>query len=139
MGKKLIEWSSIYSVGYEDIDEQHNKLIDLINEMFSAFSEGLAEKKIAKILTELIAYTQYHFDLEEKYFYKHNFPETEEHIKEHQGFVASIIKFQEDLIKGKENTHYEVFEYMKKWLVNHILVSDIKYSTFYKGLKIEKL
>lgn len=139
MGKKLIEWSKMYSVGYDDIDIQHNKLIDLINEMFSAFSEGLAEHNIQNIIEELISYTQYHFDLEEKYFYKYNFPETEEHIKEHKSFVSSIIKFKENLNNGKENVHYEVFEYIKKWLTEHILVSDMKYSTFYNGLKISEL
>ncbi len=139
MAKKLIEWSQIYSVGYEDIDIQHNKLIDLINEMFNAFSEGKAEEKINDIIEELISYTQYHFDLEEKYFYKHNYPETDEHVNEHQKFVASIIKFKEDIKNKKENVHYEIFEYIKKWLVDHILVADMKYSTFFKGLKINEL
>jgi len=139
MAKKLIEWSQLYSVGYADIDEQHNKLIDLINVMFFAFSEGNAEEKINDIVNELINYTQYHFDLEEKYFYKYKYPETEEHIEQHKSFVDAISKFKASLKEKKGNTHYEVFEYIKKWLVDHILVADMKYSKFYKNLKITEL
>jgi len=139
MAKKLIEWSDMYSVGYEDIDNQHKKLVELINQMFSAFAEGKADEILTPIIDELVNYTKYHFDLEEKYFYKYNYPDTDKHVELHQGFITSIINFKDADNKKKGNTQYEVFNYIKKWLVDHILGADMEYSIFFKKLKINQL
>jgi len=32
---RLVTWSSTYSVGIKIIDEQHKKLLDLVNDMFN--------------------------------------------------------------------------------------------------------
>ncbi len=134
MEKKLIEWTDLYSVDFDDIDEQHKKLINIINKMFTGFSDGTAVETLNDIVDELISYTQYHFDLEEKYFKKYSYPELEEHIKLHQGFVEKVIDFKNDVLKGKKDAPYEVFSYIKKWLTNHILVEDIKYSKYFKSI-----
>ena len=77
MGKKLIEWSEHYSVGYDLFDKQHQQLIEMINNLYSSFLSGEAQEKASKIVDEMINYTDYHFKSEEKYFDKYNYPEIE--------------------------------------------------------------
>ena len=40
---KFVDWSHDLSVGAKEIDEQHMKLIDLVNEMHEAITEGIAD------------------------------------------------------------------------------------------------
>jgi hemerythrin len=81
MGGKmaLVEWKQEYSVGIVQIDEQHKKLAGLINIMHDSIKSGHGKEAIGDVLNELIAYTQYHFSTEEKYFDMYAYPDSEEH------------------------------------------------------------
>ena len=46
----LITWSEAFSVGIKSIDEQHKKLVDLLNRIATAKVEGISKKEIEKIL-----------------------------------------------------------------------------------------
>ncbi len=138
MSIKLIEWTEKFSVGFEDIDKQHKKLIELINKMFEKFLSNQAEEIVKEILDELIEYTQYHFDLEEKYFYLYKYPKAEEHTKIHQNFVAKVLEVKKDLLKNKDDVKYEIYNFLKEWLSDHILGADMEYSKFFKANKLEE-
>ena len=71
---ELFTWSDEMSVNIKRIDEQHKKLIDLLNSLFLAMIEGQAQSVIEKIVGELINYADYHFKTEEYYFEEHNYP-----------------------------------------------------------------
>jgi hypothetical protein len=62
---KYVDWSHDLSVGVKEIDEQHMKLIDLVNEMHEAITEHRASEVTMRILNELIVYTQTHFQTED--------------------------------------------------------------------------
>ena len=62
----LIDWSESMSVGIPGIDEQHKKLVQMINELHEAMKARKAADVMGKILDELIRYTTTHFGFEEK-------------------------------------------------------------------------
>ncbi len=132
----FIKWNEIYSVGISEIDDQHKKLIDIINKLFKGFSEGKADEIIPDIINELINYTEYHFKTEEDLFNKYNLPEKEKHIQSHKQFVEKI-KTWKDNINEKE-LPYELMDYLKNWLVNHIMKEDKQYSSFFEGKDISE-
>jgi len=133
----FIKWNDQYSVGVEEIDNQHKGLVKLINKLFDAMSEGQANNILGEIINEMARYTQVHFATEEKYFALFNYPESNVHIDEHQKFVAEVIKFKTQFDNGNIILSIEIFRFLKNWLVNHILVSDKKYSQCFitNGLK----
>ncbi len=57
----LFNWSEEYSVNVNGLDNQHKKLVDLINELHSAMKEGKSKEVLGKIIEELISYTKFHF------------------------------------------------------------------------------
>ncbi len=130
MDKEFITWSDIYSVNIEEIDKQHKQLIDIINKLFNAFSEGKAEKIIPEILKELTDYTNYHFKTEEELFEKYNYPDTKVHKDRHSECVNQIEIWKEKYQKDITNIPYELMDYLKKWLLQHILKEDKSYSKF---------
>ncbi|NPA69129.1 MAG: hemerythrin family protein [Chlorobi bacterium] len=132
MAKELVTWSEIYSVGINKIDNQHKKLIELINKLFASLSEGNAEDIIPDIIKELTEYTQYHFKTEEDLFEEYNFPDKNEHILKHKNFIQQVEKWKDKLIQNDENLHYELMNYLKMWLIEHITGDDFLYKDFFK-------
>ncbi len=139
MVRKLINWTEKYSVFYEEIDEQHKKLIDMINELYDSFTNGKANEILEEIILRMIKYTDYHFKTEEKYFAEYSFSDEKEHIKEHEKFVSEVSKFYEDFKKKDLNLSYDLMNFLRTWLLKHILGSDKKYANEFKLKNIKEL
>ncbi len=130
MSNEFIKWSTIYSVGVEKIDKQHKYLTEVINKLFNAFSEGKAETIIPEIITELSDYTHFHFKTEEEIFEQYQFPEKEAHILKHQEFIDNVGKWSEEIDQKKKDVHYDMMNYLKNWLLEHIQQDDKLYGKF---------
>ncbi len=122
----LIEWSEEYSVNCSEIDEQHKVLFDLINQLYSKFSDT-DKDTILDILNELYKYTDEHFRTEEVLFDIYKYPHTEEHKKEHKDFVDKVAEFTKKFEEGDEMLTFDILFFLKDWIIEHILYSDRKY------------
>jgi hemerythrin len=132
----LINWSDSLSVNVKEIDLQHRKLIDMINELNEAMKIGKGRESLGKILNGLISYTATHFKQEERYFDKYGYPDTLNHKKEHFAFVKKVTDFKDGFEKNNLAVTMEVMNFLSDWLKNHIKGTDKKYSKFFneKGL-----
>ena len=123
----LFEWKNDYSVGVLEIDNQHKKLIALINQLFDAMKKGQSNQVLGQIISELILYTHTHFRTEEKYFERFQYQGSEEHKARHQAFVNDVNKFKASFEAGKVALSLSLFTFLKDWLNHHILNEDKKY------------
>ena len=129
----LITWESNYNIDITEIDQQHKKLVELINKLHDAMRNMQAKEVAGSIIDELIAYTKYHFSTEENYFDKFNYSETANHKRVHQNFVNKVASFKEDFDNGRLLVTMEIMNYLKEWLLKHILGTDKKYVQFFKS------
>ncbi len=136
MSNEFIRWNDLYSLGIEKIDNQHKKLIEIINKIFDFLSEEKAEVIIPEIIKELKDYTQYHFKTEEDLFEQYDYPDTEDHRLKHQEFIDMIGKWSNE-IKNNKNILYEMMNFLRKWLLEHILHDDRAYGKFFKDNNIQ--
>jgi hemerythrin len=125
---ELIKWSGKYSIGIREIDNQHKGLVIIINELFVAMSEGKAKNKLDDIFDYLTEYTKKHFHTEEVALFKYAYPDIEQHKKEHQKFILKLKELKSDFKNDKVTVTLEVLNFLKDWLLNHILISDKKYA-----------
>ncbi len=88
-----VEWKDEYSVGVKSIDDDHKKLLNLINNFQTAvrYRTGKAFEK--ESLDEVIAYTKYHFDREEKMMQEAGYPDIEAHKEIHRAMIAKTDDF----------------------------------------------
>ncbi len=135
--KKLIEWDNAYSVGFELFDKQHQQLVEMINDLYAAFLSGEAHIKAPQIVNEMVKYTDYHFKTEEKFFDKYNFPETDEHKAIHKQFVDKSVELRDSLEYGKVTVSYDIMNFLRQWLIEHIMGEDKKYTKFFKENQIK--
>jgi len=125
---KFFVWKQDYSVGIQKIDEQHKRMFDIINEFYTSFTENNTHAKLGETLNLLLDYAQYHFSTEEQFFVNSNYINTIEHIEEHKKFVLTINGFVNDFTQGEVAFIYRLINFLRNWLVNHILQEDQKYS-----------
>jgi hemerythrin-like metal-binding protein len=129
----LLTWNDAYSVKIKEIDLQHQKLVELVNELHHNMKQGKGKEIVGKILHDLVDYTVYHFATEEKLFAKYSYPDSRVHIREHQDLVEQVSANVKEFEKGKGVLPMDLMEFLKNWLVNHIAKSDKNYSSFFNS------
>ncbi len=123
----IITWDSSLSVNVEEVDRQHKKLVDLINELHDAMRVGKAKEVMGKVIKELVDYTVQHFSLEEKKMQEFQYENYPSHKIEHDQFVAKAAGLQKDFAAGKVTITLDTMTFLKDWLTKHIMGTDKKY------------
>jgi len=129
-GGTLVQWSPSLSVKISSIDDQHHRLVDLINALHQAMVQGQSREAGEIVLQELVDYTAGHFGYEEELFAKHGYSEAERHQEIHRKLVGQVLEFQRQFKSGERNLDLELLNFLKDWLVNHIMGIDRRYSDF---------
>lgn len=132
----LIQWSNLLSVGVTQFDNEHKKLVDILNNLHDAMKEGKGADVIGKTLDSLISYTATHFASEEKLMTQHAYPNLTKHKGEHAALVKQALEIQKDFKAGKALPQ-NLLQFLKDWLMKHIAGDDKQYGPFLnsKGVK----
>ncbi len=126
----FMQWKESYSVNIREIDEQHKKLVNMINDLFDAMTQGHGKEVVGKVIQGLIDYAVFHFGTEERLFQAHAYPETASHKAEHERFSAKVLEFKKNYDSGAALLTKDVLKFLSDWLNGHILVVDRKYGPY---------
>jgi hemerythrin len=128
----VFEWSERYSVKVKEIDDQHKKLIALIERLDGAMRQGQGKQVLGSILSELVKYVGTHFTAEERLMKTNGYPEYEQHKVKHDRMTHRVLEIQDEFETNGTNLTFEVMKYLESWVDKHILGTDMKYSGFFK-------
>ena len=133
----LITWSDRLKVGIERIDKQHHQLVDLLNALHAEMLAGRGMQSVGEVLSNLIQYTRTHFATEERLFTQHAYPQAEAHKQQHDKLAEKAVALHRQVVNGEVTLSLETMHFLKDWLTNHILKTDMAYKPFFasKGLK----
>ncbi|MBS3087064.1 hemerythrin family protein [Candidatus Pacearchaeota archaeon] len=131
----FIKWSESVSVHVEEIDNQHKKLLGLINWAHDIDWDKDKEKG-NRILNELIEFARVHFTTEENYFAKCNYGGAEAHVAAHMGYIAKVLLLYRNFQNGTCSAD-DVLNFLKSWWEDHLIKMDHKYVENFRacGLK----
>ena len=129
----FLKWSNKYAVNMIEIDEQHKKLINLINQMYDAMHIGKGKDIVGAVIADLVNYTVYHFDTEELLLQQYGYPHYKEHKELHDTLSKKARNLQETFDHGKRPTTIDVMLLLTNWLNAHILVEDKKYEPYLRS------
>jgi hemerythrin len=125
------KWSEKYSVGIEEIDEQHKVLFDLIEKIHAAILEHKGTAVSTQILDELVEYTRVHFSLEQSLMRMGKYPDYDNHCALHHDLVTEVEAMQQKVHSGTASVSFELLHFLRNWLAKHILIEDKKYALFF--------
>ena len=127
-----IVWKEAYSLGIQAIDEQHKKLLSIINELYDAQKLGTTQAIISDVINKLTDYTVYHFNMEEQMQTENRYPQYEEHRQEHLGFIARLEELKKDAQKNNLLLSLKTLDFLKDWTISHILGTDKDFAAYLK-------
>jgi methyl-accepting chemotaxis protein len=133
---QFISWNEQLSVKIDEFDEHHKELIRLIQQLYEGMESGHGDDFLRETLKELIDYTDYHFAAEEANFKKYGYPETDEHIAQHQALLKKARTLYREFEEGRSVLSNEVLDFLQDWVMNHIMKTDTRYSQFFKDKQI---
>lgn len=123
----FINWDNSFRVNIDSIDEQHKKIMEMINDLHDSITEGAARRNLNEALVRLSVYMVKHFVYEENLFKKHNYKYQKEHKKDHDELAESITEFHKWNMNGKCKLVSDQVEFFKNKMHDHILNYDQKY------------
>jgi len=127
----FMEWQDSYSVGVAIFDDEHKKLIAIINRLSDAIDEGVGPTDLDRICDHLAEYAAMHFRHEEMYFEDWSYPEAEPHIARHKAFRQKIDAYRKAITdRDSGDLADEMLVFLREWLTYHILVDDRAYGQF---------
>ena len=129
---ELISWKKSLNVGIEDIDRQHKRLVVLINKLFEAMSQGKSNEIMQAVFSELSNYVITHFATEEKLMKQFRYADFDQHKQEHKLFIDKLNEFKIKFSNGNLSISLEVLNFLKDWLLKHIIGTDRKYIPLFK-------
>jgi len=120
----FISWQTDYQIGVAEIDEQHQRLVEMVNSLHEAMKSGSGKSLVPKVLNELVEYTVTHFNTEERLMQETRYPHYLQHKRQHDELTQQVVQMKSVIDSGKPVNTIEIMNFLKGWLINHILGSD---------------
>lgn len=126
---EVFPWNKNFEVGVPLIDEQHQRLVELLNVLAGHLAYQSDLPTLSSVFKELVEYTVYHFSAEEKIWHEF-FPEDSWEVN-HKGDHSSFLDKVNTLI-GEENVRPSdeviegILKFLTQWLAFHILDTDMR-------------
>jgi hemerythrin len=132
---EVIEWSESYSVENEELDDQHQRLFDMINALFEAIESDDAGVIIPAVMQDLSSYSLEHFRTEERYMAECEYPGFETQKQQHREFCSKVSQWQQSYADDPDKFAAEAVDYLYNWLTKHILSQDKSFTPYLRNLK----
>lgn len=132
------EWAEDMAIDHGPIDEDHKKLVEHVNLLHTATSDGLGQEVVARLLSDLLHETMEHIRQEEQQMQALGYPRLEEHKKGHVQFVADLHTLQTKLAAGSTTVASQLSTLLRDWLSVHIRRYDKDLLRFTENKEREK-
>lgn len=117
--------SSELMTGIHEIDVQHQRIVQYINDLYDA-RQSRNLQSIGQVIEDAVDYTLSHFAFEESMMEAAGYRFAGPHKKVHELFTRKIGEFQARF-QGGEDISAELHAMLSRWLFNHIRNDDGSY------------
>ncbi|MFH2059400.1 MAG: bacteriohemerythrin [Pseudomonadota bacterium] len=132
-----ITWSDKYCVGLPIIDEQHKRIVRMVNWMVDNQNTDTTSEVIADVLTDMTQYAREHFKTEEALLEENNYPELLAHKELHKKYRLKTVSFCKETMADSITIPEDITQFLLKWWGDHILGHDMKFKYFFQKLDMK--
>lgn len=125
-----ISWTDKFSVGVERLDEQHRRLVGMINRLIDGHLAGEGGASLSELLADMAEYAREHLAMEEELLRRYRYPHLDAHLAGHDSFRENVAQFCLATNLGVEAIPENILRYLREWLLHHVLEDDMAYRPF---------
>lgn len=125
----MIKWSPLFATNIELVDEQHQKLFSLVNELAAIIKQGVQNvESLDQAFEALCEYANKHFSDEEEIMIREGVDER--HLAtqkmEHQSFIYDARRIRSEMILDMDphDQFSDLVQFVASWLIYHTLRTD---------------
>ena len=127
-------WRDELALGIPAMDEDHRRILDLVQALFEALVRRADENVINNAVVELVNFTCAHFEREERSMVVHAYPDYEQHKAEHTKLTEEISKIIALVKQENSPTISEpLLSFMAEWVILHTKGADQKFARYLKA------
>jgi hemerythrin-like metal-binding protein len=123
----FIVWREEFSIGVPAVDQEHQEMIQLINEAHDVLSrQDNFEVSAIEFLGEIYEKISAHFSREEKIMIESHYDQYVDHKSDHKRLLDDILDIMENI---KNQTYYneQIFsQQLNVWFGNHFKTKDAR-------------
>lgn len=135
-GKNFIEISEEMLVKIDEIDEQHKRIVFLVNKLFNVLNTDKTKKEIKEASKNLLDFITYHFNFEEQRFKQFGYKQEAAHVAEHKELTDKINDFQNQILSDEKTDESAFMLFLKNWILKHFSVTDQNYVQLFTDNKL---
>ncbi|HEX3986475.1 MAG TPA: bacteriohemerythrin [Acidobacteriaceae bacterium] len=124
----IFAWNESYSVRVQPMDEQHQKLFEIINTLAEAMRAGKGDDMVRDTVEQLAVYTRTHFLQEEALMRRTGYPGLAGHQQQHRKLMEDVEQYKVAMEQGRAASPVSLLNFVRQWLVHHIRESDRAYT-----------
>jgi hemerythrin len=126
----LITWNAALSIKVEEVDAQHRRLVELVNQLHEAMSQGKGREVMGQVLAGLLEYTRTHFTAEERLMIAQAYPGYWQQKAAHEALLKQVLDLRTKFLEGEAVMTMEVMKFLKAWLTDHIQGMDTQLGVY---------
>jgi hemerythrin-like metal-binding protein len=122
----MIQWTASMRSGVESVDQQHRRLIGILNDLLRNVSCVADPKRSCTLLRELQEYAQLHFCHEEQCMDRYRCPAAAKNRAEHLTFKQTIREFEQRFRTegASRQLELDMERYLAGWVLHHMAGTD---------------
>jgi len=122
----------LYSLHCEDIDIQHRRIGQLLQDVADRIQEGMGAEVVGKTFIRVVEYMRVHFGDEEQFMeaWRYPAPLLREHALEHARMMERLEKLHAGIGTANPPTRTELVEPIVAWLEFHRASDDKPYMEY---------
>jgi hemerythrin-like metal-binding protein len=93
----------------------------------------IGREALARTMADLVDYTRSHFRDEERLMREYGYDGLRDQESQHRYFAEKMVGMQQQVTTGNTMITIDLMDFLKDWLIKHILGSDKKYQDFFKS------
>ena len=125
-----IAWDDTLDTEDAGIDAEHKELARLFNRLREAVEGGEGKAACVKVLDDIVAHTESHFESEQRLMTQHAYPKREQHAAEHAMLIRQVLDYKENFDPDSAASRSALMHFPDVWLTYHILFSDKEAAAF---------
>lgn len=130
---RFYDWTDDLSVGHHGIDDQHKRIIELINRYHDTLEQRAPRSALVADFKAIAEYAIRHFRDEEAEMERCQYPQRERHRLIHKQLLNRVGTLGQQLVNGDAGIEAQIQFFLKSWLTAHIKGIDQQYSPYLNG------